>query len=51
MKLLLAIASEPVRSALARELRGHKDIEAIYECGDSESALRQAEESAPRRGA
>ena len=45
MKLLLAIASEPVRTAVARDLQNSAGIEAIYECGDSESAIRQAEES------
>jgi pilus assembly protein CpaE len=45
MKLLLAIASEPLRSAIARDLETSADIEAVYECGDSESAVRQAEES------
>lgn len=47
MKLLVAIASEQVRSALVKELKGHEEIEAVYECADSESALRQAEEFAP----
>ena len=47
MKLLIAIASEQVRSALARELKGIKDIEAVYEAEDSESALQQAEQFAP----
>ena len=45
MKLLLAIASEPVRAAVARDLLASPDIEAVYECGDSVSAIRQAEES------
>ena len=45
MKLLLAIASESVRAAVARDLQTSADIEAIDECGDSESAIRQAEES------
>ena len=45
MKLLLAIASEPLRSAVARDLETSADIEAVYECGDSESAVRLAEES------
>ena len=30
-----------------RELQGHENIEAIHECGDSEAALRAAEESSP----
>jgi pilus assembly protein CpaE len=47
VKLLVAIASEQVRATLVSELQGHKDIEAVYECGDSASALRQAEESTP----
>jgi pilus assembly protein CpaE len=47
VKLLLAIASEQVRSAVARELQARENIEAIYECGDSASAVRQAEESSP----
>lgn len=47
MKLLVAIADEQVRSALARELKGRKEIEAVYEAEDSESALRQAEEFTP----
>jgi len=45
MKLLLAIASETLRSAVARDLETSPDIETVYECGDSESAVRQAEES------
>jgi pilus assembly protein CpaE len=47
MKVLLAIASEQVRSTLARELRSEKQIEVIHECGDSISALKRAEEFAP----
>ncbi len=47
MKLLVAIASEQVRSTLVRELQGRKNIESIIECGDSASALKQAEESTP----
>jgi DNA-binding NarL/FixJ family response regulator len=47
VKLLVAIASEQVRSTLVRELQGRKNIEAIIECGDSASALKQAEESTP----
>jgi pilus assembly protein CpaE len=47
VKLLVAIASEQVRSTLIRELQGRKNIEAICECGDSASALRHAEESTP----
>jgi pilus assembly protein CpaE len=47
VKLLVAIASEQVRSTLVRELQGRKNIEAIIECGDSTSALKQAEESTP----
>jgi pilus assembly protein CpaE len=45
MKLLLAIASEPVRAAVAHDLQANADIEAIYECGDSGSAVRLSEES------
>ena len=47
MKLLLAIASESVRSAVARDLQTSADIEAVYECGDSETAVRRAEEYSP----
>jgi pilus assembly protein CpaE len=47
VKLLLAIANEQVRAALARELQGHKAIDSIRECGDSASALALAEELAP----
>ncbi len=47
VKVLLAIASEPIRSSLVRELQGHKGIEGLYQCADSESALRQAEELRP----
>ena len=46
MKLLVAIASEQVRATLVRELQGRR-LEAIRECGDSEAALRLAEESSP----
>jgi pilus assembly protein CpaE len=45
MKLLLAIASDPVRAAVAHDLETNADFEAVYQCGDSESAVRQAEES------
>jgi pilus assembly protein CpaE len=45
VKLLLAIASESVRSAVVRDLQSVADIEAVYECGDSDSAVRLAEES------
>lgn len=47
MKLLVAIASEQVRSAVVRELQGQPDIEAVLECGDSVSAVRLAEEAVP----
>lgn len=47
MRLLLAIASEPVRASLARELSNHKEIEAVYECADSVEALRLAGELRP----
>jgi DNA-binding NarL/FixJ family response regulator len=47
VKLLIAIANEHVRSAIIGELKGHEDIEAIYEAPDSESALQQAEHLIP----
>ena len=39
MKVLLAIASEPIRASLVRELQGQKGIEGLYQCADSEYAL------------
>lgn len=47
MKVLLAIANEPVRSSLRRDLQGHKGVDGVYECADSESALCQAAELHP----
>jgi pilus assembly protein CpaE len=47
VKLLVAIASEQVRSAVVRELQGQRDIDPVIQCGDSESALRMAQESSP----
>jgi len=47
VKVLLAIASEPVRTGLVRDLQGQKGIEGLYQCADSESALRQAQELRP----
>ncbi|MCL4465243.1 MAG: AAA family ATPase [Chloroflexi bacterium] len=47
MKVLLAIATESVRSSLTRDLESHKGIDALYRCDDSESALRQAAELRP----
>jgi pilus assembly protein CpaE len=45
VKLLLAISSEAVRAAVARDLQNSAGIEAIVECGDSDAAVRLAEES------
>ena len=45
--MLLAIASESVRSSLVRELQGLKAIEGLHQCADSESALSQAAELRP----
>ncbi len=47
MKLLIAMGNEPVRSALMRELQGLDHVEAVYECGDSDTAIREAEELNP----
>ena len=47
MKVLVAIASEPVRSSLVKILEGLPGIEALHQCTDSESALTQAGEVRP----
>ena len=45
MKLLLAIASESVRSAITRDLQNQPGIEAVFECEDSGTAVQMAEDS------
>lgn len=47
MRVLLAIASEPVRLSLAKILEAHEGVEALYQCADSTSTLAQAEDLRP----
>lgn len=47
MKVLLAIAGEPIRSSFARELESSPRIDSLVQCADSESALREAEALRP----
>jgi len=47
MNVLLAIASQPIRSSLAKILESHKSIGHVAQCADSTSTLVQAEELRP----